>query len=153
MCLYERTTSQFFRFSDSQILKSRSRSRIPFPNPVPRGIYYVSPAPFVPLYAALLHQCRSVLSLVQNDGMSHVEKLKGEAEADEVEPIVGIVVATSRHTTVPRVAAPAATAKDAVRARRWSSRIRLGTAAVISIPVLTPLIDIAAHVVNAQFIR
>ena len=108
MCLYGRTTSQFFKFSDSQILKSRPRSRIPFYNsrchwtrqatslqfpstldaamprpynfPVPRGIYYVSLAPFVPLYAALLHQCRSVLSLRQFLMYVFTEKGTGAAQ-------------------------------------------------------------------------
>ena len=78
---------------------------------------------------------------------------KAEAETKDVVPAVGIAVETIRHSTAPRIAVPAAATVHTVRARRRSRRIGLRTAAVVSIPVLTPFKHIAAHVVNAEFVR
>lgn len=77
------------------------------------------------------------------------KELKREAQAAVESPAHRTAVVAIRYTTVRRIAAPAATTKNAVRARRWTSRVRLRTAAVISIPVLTPLPYVARHIIQA----
>ena len=78
---------------------------------------------------------------------------EGEAEAEDAvrERRREEVVANSR-AAVSRDVVPAATTTDTVRARRWTRGIGLRPAAIIFVPVLTPLPYVAAHVVDTQFV-
>ena len=70
-----------------------------------------------------------------------------------VATVVGIVVDTKRDTTAPpREAAPATATQHSVRATTWASRISLRTTTVSTIPVLTPLVNIASHIVDTKFV-
>jgi hypothetical protein len=62
---------------------------------------------------------------------------------------VGTGVGASRNATEDCVAAPAAAASHAVR----DLGIRLRRGKVLAIPILTPLIYVATHVMNTKFIR
>ncbi len=64
-----------------------------------------------------------------------------------------VAVVTESNTTVRSVVVPASTAKDAVRPRRRTDRIRLRTGRVNPIPVPAPFQYISAHVVKSQLIR
>ena len=105
-------------------------------------------------YFALLHFIIFLLVFLLKQFLDCVLILrKAEAEAKVVEPAAGIVVETKRHSAAPRVVVPATATAHAVGARRWSRWIRLRASAVTSIPVLTPFINITAHIVNTQFVR
>ena len=81
-----------------------------------------------------------------------IRELEGKAKPDAVVPVVRVDDEPERNAAVPGVAAPTAATQNAVRARRRSLRVRLRTAAVITIPVVTPFPHVAAHVVDAKFV-
>jgi len=63
------------------------------------------------------------------------------------------VPAAARRPTNLGGAVPTAATDHAVRARCWTSRVRYDTTWVISIHILTPLPNIAMHIVQAPSIR
>ena len=63
------------------------------------------------------------------------------------------VVVTIRYAAASSEVAPATTAQHAESPTRRSCRICLRPTAVTAIPVITPLIHIAAHVVQSKYIR
>lgn len=81
------------------------------------------------------------------------QELLGKAQAEDVARVRRDAVAPTRNTAARSAAVPAASAEQAVRARRRAGGIRLAAAAVRAKPVLTPLKHIAAHVVDAKFVR
>ena len=75
---------------------------------------------------------------------------EGEAEPEEGEALRRAAVVTIRHAAVPRIVIPTTATEHAVRPTCRTGRIVLGGAAVISatIPITTPFIYIAAHIVD-----
>ena len=73
----------------------------------------------------------------------------GKAEAQIAAPIDWGVGVSIRHSAALRIVAPTATTDHAVRAR---CRVRLAAATVAAVPVLTPLPNVAAHIVDSKFI-
>ena len=63
------------------------------------------------------------------------------------------VVVTIRYAAASSEVAPATTAQHAVRPTGGSGRIGLLATAIAAIPVIAPLIHIAAHVVQSKYIR
>ncbi len=78
---------------------------------------------------------------------------KREAEPVVVVPVVRVVVVTTRHPTVPRDVDPTTATKHAVPARGRTPRVSLATTAVSSIPVLTPFIYVATHIIDSKLVR
>ena len=80
------------------------------------------------------------------------QESKAKAEVGVAE--VSVAPVAIRYTAVPGEVVPAATTDHAVRARCRSGWVGRWRAAVIilSIPVLTPLIHIAAHVIDAKLV-
>ena len=81
------------------------------------------------------------------------EKLKGKAQAVVAPRFVRRVAVPTRHTAIPGVEVPATATNHAVSARIRSRGVRLVFTAVIAIPILTPLIYVATHVIESQFVR
>lgn len=57
-----------------------------------------------------------------------------------------------RHTTKPVVKVPVATAIDSSRPCRGACRVKLCATGIITTPVLAPLVNIAAHVIELQLV-
>ena len=78
-----------------------------------------------------------------------------ESQAHTAAAVAGShrAVVTVRYAAASSVVVPATTAQHAVRPTRRSCRICLRPTAVTAIPVITPLIHIAAHVVQSKYIR
>ena len=82
-----------------------------------------------------------------------MDKLLGEAQphnagGEQRRRVVGAV----RHTAVPRSVVPAATTTHAIRATGRAGGIFLRRTAIRAIPILTPFIYVARHVIKAEFI-
>ena len=73
---------------------------------------------------------------------------KNKAEPG-VAPAARAGVAPERHSAVPREVTPATAAQQAERAARRTLRVGLRAATVAAVPVLAPLKNVAAHVVQA----
>ena len=75
---------------------------------------------------------------------------EGEAEPEEGEALRRAAVVTIRHAAVPRIVIPTTATEHAVRPTCRTGRIVLGGAAVITatIPITTPFIYIATHIVD-----
>ena len=86
--------------------------------------------------------------------MENIVTLLGEdkAEPDQAATVVGVVDVAVSRPAVPVTAVPTATTIHAVRPTGRTSGISLGTAAIGAIPVLAPLLYVAAHIVDAQLI-
>ena len=67
--------------------------------------------------------------------------------------MVGREAVAMRRATVPCTAAPVTATKHSERPGSSTLRVGLRIAAITSVPILTPLPYIAAHIVNAKFIR
>ena len=68
------------------------------------------------------------------------------------DPVAQAAVFAVGHAAAPVVGVPRAAPENAVSTCGSSLRIGLAAAAVIPIPVATPLPHVAAHIVNAQFV-
>ena len=77
---------------------------------------------------------------------------KTKAEPAAAAPEAGVVVAPQRHTADPRVVVQATATKHAARAGRRPLRIRLACTTIVAIPVLAPLPNVAAHVIQAKLV-
>ena len=77
---------------------------------------------------------------------------EGEAQPEVAVAVDRPTVGAKGRAAVPGVVEPSATTTHAVRPTRSTSRIRLRTAAITAIPVLTPLQYISSHVIYAKFI-
>lgn len=66
---------------------------------------------------------------------------------------VGRAVVTMRHTTEIGAGEYAATTNYTARAIAYPLRISLRIAAIGTKPIQTPLQDISAHIINAEFVR
>ena len=64
-----------------------------------------------------------------------------------------IEVVTASYAAVGSAAAPATTTQHVVRPTGGTGRIGLWATAIAAIPVIAPLIHIAAHVVQSKYIR
>ena len=79
-------------------------------------------------------------------------RCESQAHTD-VEAVRHRVVVTVRYAAVGSAVVPATTAQHAVRPIGRTSRIGLLATAIAAIPVIAPLIHIAAHVVQSKYIR
>jgi len=70
-----------------------------------------------------------------------------QAEAQTVVRVVRAATVAISRAAVPGVVDPATTPKHAIRACSRSSRISNASSWILSIPVLTPLIDITMHII------
>ena len=81
-----------------------------------------------------------------------MDKLLGEAQPQiDVGARRSAAVAV-RHTAVPGSVVPAATTDHAIRATGRAGGIFLCCTAIRTIPILTPFIYVARHVIKAEFI-
>ena len=78
---------------------------------------------------------------------------EGEAQAEVAEAAVRGTAEARGRAAVFGTEAPAAATNHAVRPTRCTSRIGLSSIAITVLPVLTPLMYIATHVIYSQFIR
>ena len=60
-----------------------------------------------------------------------------------------VAAVPARYATACSDEVPTTSTFHTLRTRRWSCRIRLTTTAIRSVPVLTPLIDVTTHIVDA----
>ena len=72
---------------------------------------------------------------------------EGEAQAKVVAADDRRAPVAGRHTAAPGVVEPTAATVHAVKGRTGTCGIRLRTATIISVPVLTPFPDVATHVI------
>lgn len=79
-------------------------------------------------------------------------RCQAEAETQAIAAVVGAAEATVRHPTDPGIVDPAAAAVHAAGARSRPCGVGLRTVGVGSVPVLTPLPHVAAHVVQPQLV-
>ena len=78
--------------------------------------------------------------------------MEHNAEPVAAVTVVWSVAVPNRDSTVFSVVVPATAAKYAVRATRRPCRVVLTAAAVIAVPVLAPLPNVTAHVVDSKFV-
>ena len=78
---------------------------------------------------------------------------ENQAHATVVEAESHRVVDTVRNSAVGSAVVPATTAQHAVRPTGGTGRIGLLATAIAAIPVIAPLIHIAAHVEKPKYIR
>ena len=81
-----------------------------------------------------------------------LEELKGKAQPKVAAAVGGRVADTIRHTAAPGVDDPAATTLHPAKPRRRPGGVRLGGRTIRTFPVLTPLPNVAAHVIKPQLI-
>ena len=77
---------------------------------------------------------------------------EGKAQAEDVATARRVEVATKRHAAVPRAEVPATTTVHAVRPTIGTGGIGLRCACVITIPIITPFVHVAGHIVDAQLV-
>ena len=70
--------------------------------------------------------------------------------AAAVVPVIGRAVDAVGGPADASVAAPGAAPQDPVRSRRWPLRIRVCSARIIPLPVITPLPHVPVHVVQSE---
>ena len=79
-------------------------------------------------------------------------RCESQAHTVVVEAASHRVVATARYAAISCAVVPASTTQHAVRPTRGTGRIGLLATAIAAIPVIAPLIHIAAHVVQPKYI-
>ena len=77
---------------------------------------------------------------------------EGQAHPKVDAAVVGAEVVAISRAAAPSVVAPAATANHAARPTIRACRVRLGTAVVRAVPILTPLVYVTAHIIDAEFV-
>ena len=78
--------------------------------------------------------------------------MEHNAESAAVVTVVWSVAVPIRDSTDPSAVEPATAPIHAGRATRRPCRVVLTTAAVIAVPVLAPLPNVTAHVVDSKFV-
>ena len=76
----------------------------------------------------------------------------GKPESEAVVAVIWRVAGAVRYPAVSRVVVPRATAEHSVGSTSSTHRIRLSTRRIVALPIRTPLPNIPAHVVQAQFV-
>ena len=77
---------------------------------------------------------------------------EGKTETVVIAAVDGSVAVAKGYAHVPNAVAPAATTKNAAPTLRRSGWIDLRIALIASIPIVAPLIYVAAHVIQAEFV-
>ena len=133
---------------------------IPFPTNATFFIFFsqklrFSPSPARPAAVSWLLQsaCRLLSPPLHCRRLASLLYGAGKAETVVAVAVVGEAAAPAINLAVAAEAAPAAAALTALVARYGPDRIRLAACSYASVPVVAPLPNIAAHVVQTKAVR